>query len=161
MSCDGCVQGRQDAPALLADARESLRRSQVYLRPTIRPEPRQVTALRGRLAGLWRDQARLTERLQGAYGGQNLGLIWIAPAIAAAGSVVAMIGAWAWKHREQAREVELRAELYNRMIEEGLTPDRAAALAMGAESALTDVLRKLTVLVLVAGGIYIAYRVLK
>lgn len=167
MSCVGCVDAAHVA-GLLSDAQGSLTRAQFYLRPTVRPEPRKVTAMRDRIAGLYRQQMRLTERLYGGYGIQNPGLsgsqpalgLWPAIAVGAA-SLITAIGAWAWKHREEAREVELRSEVYNRMLEEGLSPERAAALAFGADSGLSDAIRKLTTLSLVGAGIYLALKFLK
>lgn len=79
--------------------------------------------------------------------------------ILAAGSVVASLTAWAWKHHEETSRVEARTELYRELVEEqGMDAEKAAQIAFGTGGGITDIMNKLLLL----GGLgIVAYFLLR
>lgn len=76
-----------------------------------------------------------------------------------AGSAVASLAAWAWKHHEETSRVEARTELYRELVEEqGMDAEQAARIAFGQDGGITDILNKLLLL----GGLgIVAYFLLR
>jgi len=76
---------------------------------------------------------------------QPLGAIFIP--ILIAGSAVASLAAWAWKHHEETSRVEARTELYRDLVEnQGMDTDKAARLAFGQGGGVSEILNKLILL---------------
>ena len=85
-----------------------------------------------------------------------LGALWLP--ILAAGSLVASLGAWAWKQHEETSRVETRAEMYKQFISQGLSPEEAARLAFGTGGGVSQILDKLLLLGALGLGAFLLLR---
>lgn len=80
---------------------------------------------------------------------------WILPVAIIGGSAVASLAAWAWKHHEETSRVEARAELFDRLVADGMDAGEAADKAFGGGGGgITEILDKLVIIGLLGIGGY-------
>lgn len=136
---------------LLAASSAAIARSEINIPGYERPLP-----FRLELRTLWAKQksleADLRRRIAEREGPGQLGLLWL---IVGAGAVVTGIGGWIYKHYSDTKRVEMRTEVYQRMIDDGLSPEKAAGAVYGSGSEVGSILNKLILLSVLGAGAYV------
>ena len=140
---------------LLAASRATLTRVGIYIPGYEKPLPFRLD-----LRTLWAKQLeleadvgrRIAEQRASQFGG------FFIPVIIGAGVLVSGFGAWIYKHYSNTKRVELRTEIYDQMIDDGLSPDDAADAIYGSGSEIGSVMNKLIVITIIGAGALLLYK---
>lgn len=79
---------------------------------------------------------------------------WILPVAIGAASLLSIFGLNVWKQREESQELKDRMEWYNKLIEDGYSPEEASRIISGG-GGFSEILDKIIMLSAIAGGIYL------
>lgn len=121
---------------LIADSRRSLERSYCYVGDTIP------------WGHLWDEQLRLERATSGQLG-------FIVPALIAGGMAVAAIAAWAWKHHEDTKALELRAKCVDDLMSSGrVSREQAISQCYGSQVGITGDIELILKYTMIAGLLF-------
>ena len=142
---------------ILSTANAAIVRSEIRIPGFRRPQPFRIDlkTLRHNQEILERDLAR---RAAEQTGGQLGFAPLVVGAVVGAGILVTGIGGWIYKHYSDTKRVEMRTEIYQQMLADGLSPEEAADSVYGAGSEVGAVMNKAIILSLIGVGALILFK---
>lgn len=150
------MRADDQAMNLLAASRATLTRVAIDIPGYEKPLPFRLD-----LRTLWAKQLELEadvgRRIAEQRRAPQLGAFWI-PIMIGAGVVATGIGGWIYKHYSDTKRVELRTEVYDQMIDDGLSPNDAADAIYGSGSEIGSVMNKLIVISIIGAGALLLYK---
>lgn len=111
-----------------------------------------------------RENQRIAEAMAEALARQQSGQLGAIFTILIGGAAVAVtaLATWIVKNRSDAKELETRATLYERMItDHNMSPEKAAELVLGSRSGVAQILDKVLLVGLLGVGIFVMIKVIK
>ena len=158
LACGG--QQRQRLSGLLSAAEGHLSRAEDKLGFIAQIDPILAARWNKKLAELREGQTNLVGSLGYLGRDPNFGSLIVLSLIAGGAGLVTLISGLIYKQHQKTKEVEKRFDIYADMVERGVDPVEAQKLASGGYLAITGAIEKVTILVAVAGALYLASKLL-